>query len=160
MISLATIRKAMNPAPVFEAQYENGDVMRASFFNEKGRALDIENGLRTCNVLYNAKLFDRMNDARIRANHNFKESYGPDELSAIHQERVAFIKSNTPALLAGWVEHPTIGRIEYQSLIPAVKAKAKKINKAQEALRAIVAWGETYDLQELVTLARTGLGEG
>lgn len=165
--SMNEIRKSLLPAPVYEAVYAGGVKVRMSFHAVAGKPIDPDKGRNFCNMIYAGMVFDRENQKASDVAYRWAMQ------EDLYRQRVNFIQQQAHKFetVAGYVEHPSIGRKAHEELTVQAKAKAvshkalnKKLFTALEELLEHVEWrrrvaGQKAGANDCTHRARAALTE-
>ena len=110
--------KYLYPFPVFEGHFDDGSVLRMSFYSPAGKPVDSDRGAHVVTETQTSVGYGQF----VRIDGRWRQP-------ALRNER---------KLVSGFVEHPSIGRIPYEAGQAVIKAP-KRTNATLLAVRAILA---------------------
>ena len=129
--------KYLYPFPVFEGHFDDGSVLRMSFYSPAGKPVDHAAGARLVTGVTTAQMFQRQIGGKMPTIVN-EPVYGPFVRIDGRWRQPAL--GNDRKLISGFVEHPSIGRVAYHADQVAAKRTAKATRGALiAAMKALLA---------------------
>lgn len=126
------LKNVMLPAPVFEAHYADGVVIRMSFATEEGKPFNLARGRAVCDRAYANLMYVGSRD--------WANPYGGDE----RHPRDEFIANAKPVLVKAFTEHKGLRNGVSLDTVTEKRAtpKTKAADPALDCLRDLLTWAE------------------